>query len=127
MKLWKDATALVLAVAVTTAHADANDEAAKKKALFERAQKAELPGVWVPAPIVPSSHFAAATAQRLCSAIFIAGMEPTIARATLGDSNALAPVAQRLTLGEPVVDRAHRAVRVKTAEGQTRTARQLGS
>ena len=54
-------------------------------------------------------------------------MNPRLARETLGDGNALASVAQRAKLKEPIVDSAHREVRVQTPEGRIRIARLLGS
>ena len=119
-----------LAVSLATASmasAQTNDDTASRQALFERARKGELPGTWVPPPVSPPSHFAAAYAQRLCSAVFIAGMDPALARDTLGDANALASIAQRVKMREPVVDRAGSEVRVQTSDGTTRIARKLGS
>lgn len=124
----KKCAALILTFAVATAAlAQTNDAAASRIALLERARQAELPGTWVPAPVGLSSHFAAGYAQRMCSAIFISGMDPSLAQQTLGDSNALASVAQRIKMREPVVDRKRREVRVQFREGVSRTARQLGS
>ena len=118
---------VLLAAVAATAAAQTPDPAAQRKTMLERARAVELPGQWTPPPVVPASHFAAATAQRLCSAVFIAGMTPAAARLTLGDNNALASAAQRMKAGEPVVDRRFREVRVKAANGPTRTARQVGS
>ena len=118
---------VLLASFAAAASAQTPDPAAQRKAMLERALSAELPGAWTPPPVVPASHFAAVTAQRLCSAIFIAGMAPAAARQTLGDNNALASAAQRMKAGEPVVDRRLREVRVKAADGPVRTARQVGS
>jgi CubicO group peptidase (beta-lactamase class C family) len=98
-----------------------------RQAMLDRARRAELPGTWTPAPVDPLSHHLAGYAQRLCSAVFIAGMDLSVARQTLGDNNALAPVAQRIRAGEPEVDRARREVRVQAPGGLRRTARQLGS
>ncbi len=120
----------ILAAGVATAQSldsAALDDAAKRRAMLDRARAAELPGTWVPAPIAPASHFAAAYAQRLCSAIFVAAMDPRMARDTLGDGNALASVARRIAMREPVVDRSRREVRVQAADGSTRIARLLGS
>ena len=128
MHLTKCAVALLLSAAACAAFSQTSDADAARRAMFERAKQAELPGSWTPAPIPQPSHYAAAYAQRLCSAVFIAGMAPAMARDTLGDGNALAPVAQRINMREPVIDRAAHEVRVQTKEGGvTRIARQLGS
>ena len=128
MHLTKCAVALLLSAAACVAFSQTSDADAARRAMFERAKQAELPGSWTPAPIPQPSHYAAAYAQRLCSAVFIAGMAPAMARDTLGDGNALAPVAQRINMREPVIDRAAHEVRVQTREGGvTRIARQLGS
>ena len=119
--------AVVALATASMASAQVNDAAGQKERMLERARTARLPGAWTPAPIAPLSHFAAATAQRLCSAIFIAGMNARTAHETLGDANALASVAQRIKLGEPVVDRQRREVRVGRGDGGVRIARQLGS
>jgi len=118
---------LFLIIALSSVAAPTDEEAKLKQMMLERARAAELPGVWTPAPIKLPSHFAAAYAQRMCSAIFIAGMAPAFARETLGDYNALVSAAQRAKLGEPIVNRTRREVRVQTSEGVIRTARQLGS
>ncbi len=118
---------LVSLAMASVVFAQTDDAAVRNKALLERAHKAELPGAWVPAPVAQPSHFAAAYAQRMCSAIFVAGMDPTLARETLGDSNALASIAQRVKMREPVVDKAGSEVRVQTRDGLTRIARRLGS
>jgi CubicO group peptidase (beta-lactamase class C family) len=107
--------------------AQTDNAAGKGQALLERARKAELPGAWLPPPVALPSHFAAAYAQRLCSAIFIAGMDPTLARETLGDGNALVSIAQRVKMRDPIVDRAGSEVSVQIRDGITRIARQLGS
>lgn len=122
--------AIILLLTIATAgsvSAQSDDAAARRQALLERAQNAELPGTWAPPPVALPSHFAAAYAQRLCSAIFIAGMDPTLARETLGDSNALVSIAQRVKMRDPVVDREGSEVRVQTRDGLTRIARRLGS
>lgn len=126
-RLHKIAFLTLLAIA-SPLFAQADDAAAKKQAMFERARKAALPGTWVPPPVSLPSHFAAAYAQRLCSAVFIAGMDPKLARETLGDNNALASIAQRAKMKDPVVDQAASEVRVQTLDGSvTRIARRLAS
>lgn len=87
------AGSLFIAAAATTAFAQSTNAPAQRAAMLERARLAELPGEWAPPPISVSSHYAAAYAQRMCSAVFIAGMDPSVARQTLGDNNALAAVA----------------------------------
>ena len=128
MQTKRYATAILLALALTSAAIGQSPEvAAREQAMLERARKAELPGTWAPAPITLPSHYAAAYAQRLCSAVFIGGMEIDLARDTMGDSHALAPIAGRIRLHEPVVDREKREVRVQAREEKTtRVARQVG-
>jgi CubicO group peptidase (beta-lactamase class C family) len=94
---------------------------------LKRAQDAALPGQWTPPPITSDSHHAAAYAQRLCSAIFVAGLDADFARTTLGDFNALAPVAQRIKSSPPIIDRKLREVRITAPGRQPRIARQVGS
>ncbi|HZV85448.1 MAG TPA: hypothetical protein VFF48_10730 [Brevundimonas sp.] len=98
-----------------------------RQAMLDRARKADLGGQWTPPPVNPLSHYTAAYAQRLCSAVFIAGMDASVARQTLGDNNALAAVAHRINAGEPVIDRARSEVRISAPGGITRTARRVAS
>lgn len=118
---------VTLALAASAAFGQASDPAAQRKALLARAEAAELPGVWVPAPTTKLSNAAANYAHRLCSAIFIAAMEPRLAKATMGDDNALAPLAERVQLGEPAIDRLQQEVRVALPGGGLRIARRYNS
>ncbi len=95
---------LLIVAAGTSAAAQSTNPAGQRAAMLERARLAELPGQWEPPPVSVPSHYAAAYAQRMCSAVFVAGMDPSVARQTLGDNNALAAVAHRIKAGEPVVD-----------------------
>lgn len=121
------ASSFLIAAAATAAFAQPANPAAQRAAMLERARLAELPGQWAPPPVSAPSHYAAAYAQRMCSAVFIAGMDPSVARQTLGDNNALAAVAHRIKAGEPVVDQQRREVRIQAAAGPVRVARQVGS
>lgn len=98
----------------------------KREAMLARAEAAEISDAWTPPPGNPLTHFTVAYAKLMCSAVFVSGMEPEFARATMGDGNALAAVAHRAKAGVPVVDRKRREVRVTTKSGITRTARYLG-
>lgn len=97
-----------------------------KRAAMLRAKAAEISDAWTPVPGEPLSHFTIAYAKLMCSAVFVSGMDPDFARATLGDGNALAAVAHRAKSSMPVVDRKCREVRVTTNGGLTRTARFIG-
>lgn len=121
------AASFLIVAAASAAFSQSTDAAAQRAAMLERARRAELPGQWAPPPVSASSHYAAAYAQRMCSAVFVAGMDPSVARQTLGDNNALAAVAHRIKAGEPVVDRRLREVRIQAAAGPVRAARQVGS
>lgn len=99
---------------------------ARRDAMLARAKAAEISAAWTPAPGDPLSHFTVAYAKLMCSAVFVSGMDPDFARATLGDGNALAAVAHRTKSSVPVVDRKRRDVRVTTKGGLTRTARYIG-
>ena len=116
-----------VALLATAATAQSGDPAAQRKAMLERARAAKLPGTWQPAPTSKLSNAAVNYAQRVCSAVFIEGMSAPLAKATMGDDNALAPLAERVQLGEPVIDRNRREVRVGLPTGGQRIARQFAS
>lgn len=125
--MWKQTGLAIAMIAATAGVAQTSNPVDQRRAMLERAQKAEIAGEWAPPPVNPLSHYTAAYAQRLCSAVFIAGMDPSTARQTLGDNNALAAVAHRIRAGEPVVDRSRREVRISAPGGITRIARRVGS
>ena len=108
-------------IAAQTPSADA-----QRDAMLARAKAAEISDAWTPPPGDPLTHFTAAYAKLMCSAVFVSKMDPSFARATLGDANALAAVAHRIKSNDPVIDRERREVRVTTKTGITRTARYLG-
>lgn len=99
---------------------------AARQAMLARAKAAEISDAWAPPPGDPITHFTAAYAKLMCSAVFVSGFDADFARSTLGDSNALAAVAHRAQSGVPIVDREKREVRVTTKAGLTRTARFVG-
>jgi CubicO group peptidase (beta-lactamase class C family) len=99
---------------------------AARQAMLARAKAAEISDAWAPPPGDPITHFTAAYAKLMCSAVFVSGFDADFARSTLGDSNALAAVAHRAQSGVPIVDREKREVRVTTKAGRTRTARFVG-
>jgi CubicO group peptidase (beta-lactamase class C family) len=122
------ATIMMLAVLVAApSFAQTLSAQEQRKALLARAKAAELPGTWTPAPVTKLSHAAATYAQRVCSAVFIAGMSPAFAGATQGDGNPLAPLVERVQLGAPVVDAKRQEVRVALPDGGVRVARRYGS
>lgn len=122
------ATILILAALIAVpALAQTGSAQEQRKALLERAKAAELPGTWTPAPVTKLSHAAATYAQRVCSAVFIAGMSPAFAKVTQGDNNPLAPLVERVQLGEPIVDSERQEVRVALPVGGARIARRYGS
>ena len=94
--------------------------------MLARAKAAEISDAWAPPPGDPITHFTAAYAKLMCSAVFVSGFDADFARSTLGDSNALAAVVHRAQSGVPIVDREKREVRVTTKAGLTRTARFVG-
>ena len=98
----------------------------QREAMLARAKAAEIRAVWTPAPGDPLTHFTVAYAKLMCSAVFVSGMNPSFARQTLGDGNALAAVAHRAKANDPVVDHQRREVRVTTKSGITRIARYYG-
>jgi hypothetical protein len=63
----------------------------------------------------------------MCSAVFVSGFDPEFVGATLGDCNALAPVAHFARSSVPMVDRKHSELRGATKSGLTRTARYIGN
>ena len=108
-------------------HASAQSPAdTSREAMLARAKAAQISDAWTPPPGNPLTHFTVAYAKLMCSAVFVSGMDPDFARATLGDNNALAAVAHRAQSGAPIIDRKRREVRVTTKSGITRTARYYG-
>jgi CubicO group peptidase (beta-lactamase class C family) len=120
-------TLLMGALLAFPASAQTSDAAAQRRAMLERAKAAELPGVWIPAPVDKLSHAAALFAQRVCSAVFIGGMSPRFARDTQGEGNPLVPPIERVQISDPVIDSAQNEVRVSLPDGKLRTARRVGS
>jgi len=63
--------------------------------MLARAKAAEISDAWAPPPGDPITHFTAAYAKLMCSAVFVSGFDADFARSTMGDSNFLAAVAHR--------------------------------
>ncbi len=114
----------LLLTSTTTAYAQQSD--AVRETMLARAKAVEVSDAWTPPQGDPLTHFTVAYAKLMCSAVFVSGMEPDFAQATLGDNNALAAVGHRVKSAEPVIDRERREVRVTTKNGLTRTARYIG-
>jgi len=110
-----------------TAFAQADSAKTQHGGLLERARNAALPGTWVAPPTTRLSNAAVNYAQRMCSAVLIAGMEPALAQRTMGDDNPLVPIGDRIRLGEPVIDRTRHEVRVSMDTGGVRIARLIES
>lgn len=107
--------ALVLALAAAPAAAQGP---------VERARALELATPYLPPPGDPLEHHAAGFAKVMCSAVFISRLDPAFAAANVGFFTA--PYAERARLGQPIVDRAARAVHVTLPTGTKRTARHFG-
>jgi CubicO group peptidase (beta-lactamase class C family) len=93
--------------------------------MLARARSLELPTPYVPPPGNPLEHHAAGFAKIMCSAVFVTGLDPEFAAENVGFFTA--PPEVRPQLGQPVVDRARRAVHVPVPGGATRTAVRVGS
>ncbi|HKA40513.1 MAG TPA: serine hydrolase [Burkholderiales bacterium] len=97
---------------------------APRDALLERAKSLELDTPYVPPPGNALEHHASGYAKIMCSAVFIAGLDPAFAAENVGFFTA--PYAERARMGKPVVDRAAKAVHVMLPNGIRRTAVQVG-
>jgi CubicO group peptidase (beta-lactamase class C family) len=85
----------------------------------------QLPTAWTPPPGQQAHHEAAGFAKVLCSAVFITGRDS--AASAREDGYFVSPLASRRALRGYTIDRERRSVRVTTAEGSIRQARQIGS
>lgn len=94
------------------------------EALISRAKVLELDTPYVAPPGDPLVHHAAGFAKIMCSAVFITGLDPEFAAENVGYFTA--PYEVRAKLGNPVVDRERKEVRVAVPGGVTRTAVYLG-
>jgi CubicO group peptidase (beta-lactamase class C family) len=94
-------------------------------ALVARAKSLELKTPYEPPPGDAAEHHASGLAKVMCSAVFITGLDPDFAAENVGYFTA--PYRIRSKLGQPVVDRASRSVRVTVPNGVTRVARHFGS
>ena len=92
---------------------------------IERAARLELPGPFDAVPADTLLLDAGGYAQIMCSAVFIAGLEPAFAAEHVGYFTA--PYASRAKLGQPAIDRAAKTVTVALPDGRQRLAQYLGS
>jgi len=96
-----------------------------RDALIARAKSLELDTPYVPPPGDPLEHHTAGFAKIMCSAVFITGLDPDFAAENVGYF--ASPYAERAKVGQPVIDRAVKAVSVTLQNGVTLTAKYLGS
>src|SRR2546430_16505773 len=101
--------------------ASAQQSDALRESLIARAKALELNTPYVPPPGTALEHHAAGFAQIMCSAVFITGLDPDFAAENVGYFTA--PYAGRAKLGNPIIDRAGKAVHVTLPDGVRRTAR----
>lgn len=99
-------------------HAQARDAA--RAALIARAKSFELATAYEPPPGEPIDHHAAGFARVMCSAVFIAGLDPDFAAENVGFF--IAPYAERAKLGKPVIDREKKTVEVPVPGRKPRLA-----
>src|SRR2546426_6281832 len=93
-------------------------------ALIARAKSLELDTPYVPPPGDPLEHHTAGFVKIMCSAVFISGLDPDFAAENVGYFTS--PYAERTKVGNPVIDRAAKAVHVTLPNGVTLTAKYLG-
>jgi CubicO group peptidase (beta-lactamase class C family) len=93
--------------------------------LIARAKSLELDTPYVPPPGDPLALHAAGYAKVMCTAVFMTGLAPDFAAENVGYFTA--PHEVRTKLGRPVIDRTNQAVHVTLPNGETRTAKYLGS
>ena len=116
---------LALFVAILGISTAAEEPLSTHDALIARAKSLELDTPYVPPPGDPLEHHTAGFAKVMCSAVFIAGLDPEFAAKNLGYFTS--PYAERAKVGKPVIDRANQAVHITLPRGVTRTAKYLGS
>ena len=92
--------------------------------LLARAKALELNTPYVPPPGDALEHHASGFAKIMCSAVFITGLAPDFAAENVWVFTG--PYGERGKLGNPVIDRAAKAVHVTLPNGVRRTARYLG-
>jgi CubicO group peptidase (beta-lactamase class C family) len=95
------------------------------EALVARARSLELRTPYEPVPGHPLEHHTAGYAKTMCSAVFITGLDPAVAAESVGYFTG--PYAERRKVGDPVVDRERKEVRIGIPNGPTLTARHFGS
>jgi CubicO group peptidase (beta-lactamase class C family) len=115
----------VALLAVAAATATSQPGSAGLAALLARAKALELNTTYAPPPGDALEHHAAGFAKIMCSAVFITGLDPAFAAENVGFFTS--PYAERAKVGEPVIDRVRKEVRIALPNGVTRTARHLGS
>jgi CubicO group peptidase (beta-lactamase class C family) len=95
-----------------------------REALVARAKALELETPYEPPPGDALHHHTAGFAKVLCSAVFVTGLDPDFAAENVGYFTA--PYAERAKVGNPVVDREAKEVRISIPGGPTRVARYVG-
>ncbi|HSV58486.1 MAG TPA: serine hydrolase [Variovorax sp.] len=96
-----------------------------REALIARAKSLELNTPYVPPPGNVLEHHTSGYAKTMCSAVFIAGLDPGVAAESVGYFTG--PYDQRQKVGKPVIDRERKEVRITIPDGPTLTARYYGS
>ncbi len=115
---------ILFVVSLAAGSAAAQSSVSPRDALIERAKSFELDTPYVPPPGSAMEHHASGYVKIMCSAVFIAGLEPDFAAENVGFFTA--PYAERAKMGKPVVDRAARSVHVTLPNGVKRTAQHAG-
>ena len=95
-----------------------------REVLIARAKALELDTPYVPPPGNALEHHASGYAKVMCSAVFIAGLDPDFAAENVGFFTG--PYEERSKMGKPVIDRPARAVHITLPNGVKRTAQQVG-
>lgn len=131
------ALGLMLMSGCSTPHTDAAAAAApatalpaptpppSNAALIARAKTFELDTPYAPPPGDPLEHNTSGYAKTMCSAVFITGLDPTVAAESVGYFTG--PYEERKKVSTPVVDREKKEVRITLPNGVLVVARYFGS
>ena len=93
--------------------------------LTARAKTFELDTPYAPPPGDPLEHNTSGYAKTMCSAVFITGLDPTVAAESVGYFTG--PYEERKKVSTPVVDREKKEVRIALPNGVVVVARYFGS